>query len=167
MIKSIIKPSAVLLLGALWLTGCNPTSHSSNLFQYKDAYVGDASAVGNILDRLPIDGYPKDFALKTQNPPFGIVLNYSNFKSPAAQKEVILYSATYLFTLIQNVDWVSYNFDNQEYKITKKDLQNWYGKDFNDLKSEDELNAMIKTQLNDPNKMNILFTESGAKNLKK
>ena len=65
------------------------------------------------------------------------------------------------------MDWVSYNFDNQEYKITKKDLQNWYGKDFNDLKSEDELNAMIKTQLNDPNKMNILFTESGAKNLKK
>lgn len=155
--KGKMKYLACLLLTVFLLNGCSNPKNNNGLFQYKGAYVGDASNIGRILNKLPVTGYSKDFELKTQQEPFGIVLNYEGSESPSEQKEIIVYTATYLFTLVQNVDWIQYNFNGQKYKITKKELQNWYGKDLNTLNNEVQLNTMISSYLKDKNKLDILF----------
>ena len=157
--KKKLKLSFYLLLAILVLSGCNKSINDEDLFNYKGSYVGDASAVGNILNNLPVTGYTQDFELKTEEAPYGIVLNYDGSESVAEQKEIIIYSATYLFALIQNVEWVQYNFSNQHYKITKQEINNWYGEDLESLKSEDELNAFIKSHLNSSNNLELLFNK--------
>lgn len=155
--KQILKLSSCLLLAVMTFSGCTKAASNEDLFDYKGAYVGDASAVGNILNRLPVTGYSKDFELQTGQKPYGIILNYNGSESDAERKEIMIYTASYLFTLIQNVDWIKYNFADQEYEITKEKLQQWYGKDLSNFQNEAELNSFIEQYLKDEDKVNQLF----------
>lgn len=157
--KPILKLSSVFLAGLLIMSGCNSKGIDQDLFKYKGAYVGDNSAVGNILSRLPVRGYSKDFELATVEEPYGIILNYDGSESLQERQQTVVYTATYLFTLIRNADWIKYNFGDQQVRVTKAELQHWYGddEDLSRFKSEEELNAFIKAHLNNENKVNELL----------
>ena len=157
--KPILKFSSVFLAALLLMGGCNSQSVDQDLFKYKGAYVGDNSAVGNILGRLPVAGYSKGFELATVKEPYGVILNYDGSESLQERQQTVVYTATYLFTLIRNVDWISYNFGNQQIKVTKAELQHWYGddEDLSRFKSEKELNAFIDAHLDDENKVDELL----------
>ena len=137
--------------------GCSSQSNDKDLFNYRGSYVGDNSAVGNILNNLPVTVYTKDFDLQTNEEPYGIILNYDGSESKAERKESFIYTATYLFALIRNVDWIKYNFADQEYEITKEKLQRWYGGNFSNFQNEAELNSFIEQYLEDEDKVNQLF----------
>nr|WP_256376322.1 DUF4825 domain-containing protein [Solibacillus sp. R5-41] len=96
--------------------------------------------------------------MQTREKPYGIILNYDWLESEQNYKKTAIYNSTYLFALVQNVDWITFIFGNQQYKITKEDLQNWYGEDFSGLQSEDELKTFIQKQLDDADKVNLLFS---------
>lgn len=68
----------------------------------------------------------------------------------------MLYNATYLFTLIQNVDWVTFKFNHQEYKIDKQQLIEWYGEGFSKSQCEKDIQALIQKNWNDAEKINQL-----------
>ncbi|MEG0385550.1 MAG: DUF4825 domain-containing protein [Solibacillus sp.] len=155
--KQILKFSSFFLLAILFLSGCNAIDEDEDLFKYKDSYVGDNSAVGNILNQLQAAEFLKGFELKTTEEPYGIVLNYEWTESKQNYKNTAIHNATFLFALIQNVEWISFNFSNQEYKITKEQLQNWYGKDLSELQSEDEIKPFMQKHLADEDKVNQLF----------
>ncbi|MFJ5624580.1 DUF4825 domain-containing protein [Peribacillus loiseleuriae] len=164
----MLKISSFLLLAILIVSGCNIKSgnedsleikdaYVGDLFKFKDAYVGNASAVGNIVSRLESAEHFKGFELKTGDEPYGIILNYGGEGSEQNHKETVIYNATFLFALIQNADWITFNFNNQEYTITRENLQNWYGGDFRGLQSEDEIKTFIQKYLDDEDKVNQLF----------
>ncbi|MGE7925915.1 DUF4825 domain-containing protein [Viridibacillus arvi] len=166
--KQILKLSSFLLLAALIVSGCNSKSgneepldvkfgYVGDLFKFKDAYVGNSSAVGNIVSRLESAEQFKGFELKTDEKPYGIILNYSVEESEQDYKGIVIYNTTFLFTLIQNADWITFNFANEEYTITKEKLQNWYGGDFTGMQSEDEVKTFIQKHLDDENKVKQLF----------
>ena len=141
----MLKFSSFLLLVILIISGCNTKNgEEDNIFKYKDSYVGDASAVGNSASRLQGAEHYKGFELKTAEKPYGIILNYDWSDSEQNYKKTAIYNATFLFALIKNADWIMFNFDDQEYKITKENLQNWYGKDLSELKNEDEQKNLHK-----------------------
>jgi len=156
-VKRMLKFSFSALLVILIISGCNTKNGEDGIFKYKDSYVGDASAVGNIASQLRGAGYYKGFELKTAEKPYGIILNYDWSDSKQNYKKTAIYNATFLFALIKNADWITFNFDNQEYKITKENLQNWYGEDFSELQSEDELKTLVQKYLDDEDKVNQLF----------
>ena len=54
------------------------------------------------------------------------------------------YNVTFLFTLVQNVDWITFNSDIGEYTISKENLQEWYGKELSEVQNEDELRNLIQ-----------------------
>nr|WP_222439463.1 DUF4825 domain-containing protein [Sporosarcina sp. BP05] len=141
----------------LFLSGCNTNNKNGNLFQYKDSFVGDNSAVGNIANQLRSGENLEGFELKTKEKPYGIILNYDWLESEQNYKETAIFNATFLFSLVQNVDWITFNFDNREYKITKGNLQEWYGKELSEFKNEDELRKYIQEYLKDENKVNQFF----------
>ncbi|ARD46981.1 DUF4825 domain-containing protein [Sporosarcina sp. P37] len=155
--KQITALLSFLLLAILFISGCNTRSADEDVFIFKGSYVGDNSAVGNIVNHLRFAGHFKEFELKTKEEPYGIVLNYDEAETEQHNKETAIYNATFLFALIQNADWIICNFDGEEYKITKEDLQSWYGEDFSAFESEDELKTFIQKHLDDKDKLNQIF----------
>ena len=157
--KYLKRFAVAILLASSVISGCDTknTAPQPDLFQYKNAYVGNSSAVGNILNGLPVTGYSKDFELVTQQPPYGIILNYDGSESQQQREQITIYTATYLFALIQNVDWIRYDFADQQYTISNEQMQNWYGEDLSRIQNEDELNTLIDEFVNDQNKIKQLM----------
>ncbi len=155
--KQIFKFLSLSLLVIIIVSGCNTNNGKEDIFKFKDSFVGDNSAVGNIVSQLQGAENFKEFELKTKEKPYGIILNYDWSDSEQNYKRTAIYNATFLFALVQNADWITFNFDNREYKITKENLQNWYGENFSELKSEDELKTLAQRFLEDGDKVNQLF----------
>ncbi|MFZ0443608.1 MAG: DUF4825 domain-containing protein [Bacillus sp. (in: firmicutes)] len=152
----MIKFMFFTLLVLPLLSGCNSNNRNINndIFQYKGSFVGDNSAIGNIANQLPEAEQLNDFELKTNEEPYGIILNYDWTESEQEYKETVIYNGTFLFTLVQNVDWIIFNSEIDEYTITKENLQAWYGKELSEVQKEDELRELIQEYLDDENKVN-------------
>lgn len=144
------------LLAFLLLSGCD-SKKEMDIFQYKDSFVGDNSAVGNISNQLLGAEHLKDFELKTKEEPYGIILNYDWTESEQEFKEAVISNATFLFTLIQNVDWITFNSDMLEYTITKETIQEWYGKELSEVQNEDELTELIQKNVENESKVRQFF----------
>ncbi|MGP5061234.1 DUF4825 domain-containing protein [Psychrobacter celer] len=155
--KKMLKLLSCSLLVISVTSGCNTKTTEEDVFQYKNAYVGDNSAVINIVNNSMQSDNFRGLELKTKETPYGIILNYDGSESEKNDKRTVIYNATYLFALIQNVEWITFNFDYQEYKITKDTLIAWYGKDFSTLQSEGELKTLIQNNWDDEYRVNQLF----------
>ena len=155
--KKMLKLLSCSLLVILAASGCNTKTTEEDVFQYKNAYVGDNSAVINIVNRSMQSDNFRGLELKTKETPYGIILNYDGSESEHNDKRTVIYNATYLFALIQNAEWITFNFDHQQYKITKDALIEWYGEDFSTLQSEEELKTLIQKRWDDEYKVNQLF----------
>ena len=121
------------------------------------AILNPNSAVINIVNHSMQSDNFKGLELKTKETPYGIILNYDGSESEKSHKKTVVYNATYLFALIQNVEWITFNFDHQEYKITKDALIEWYGEDFSKLQSKKELKTLIQNNWDDEYRVNQLF----------
>ncbi|WAH39216.1 DUF4825 domain-containing protein [Alicyclobacillus dauci] len=139
----------LILTSSLCLAGCS-TSHSSNqtmtktyhvvdFLKYKGTYVGDNSAVGNILSMLPAHNYMAGFSLQTEHKPYGITVNYTenqklgpdnyyDFWNSKKPDELLERNAAALFSLVQNVDSIQFHVqDVGNFTYNRADLQQKYG----------------------------------------
>ena len=155
--KQMLKFLSLSLLVILIVSGCNTNNEKEDIFKFKDSLVGDNSAVGNIVNQLQGAEHLKGFELETKEKPYGIILNYDWSESEQNYKKTAVFNATFLFALVQNAEWITFNFDTQGYKITKENLQNWYGVDFSELKNEDDLKALTQKHLENEDRVNQLF----------
>lgn len=151
----------------LFSGGCNnsqPAPAKDDLFQFKDSYVGDNGAVGNITMKLPSpDGEKANgLELKTSSEPYGIIVNYRTAETTGTgeknYKETALYNATYIFALVKNADWVHFNFVEEEVIVTREELENWYGgKDLREFQTEEELTGFSQEFLEDEERVHQFF----------
>ncbi|MBD8034078.1 DUF4825 domain-containing protein [Solibacillus merdavium] len=148
--------SMLLVLNVL--SGCSQNADSkADIFQYKNSYVGDNSAVGNIVNQLNHSNELKQISLHTKEQPYGITLEYNDITAKNADKEMkktIIANATYLFALIQNVDWVTFKFSTNEFTVTKTEVQHWYNNNLDGLENEEDLKNLIKGYLNSEDSVN-------------
>lgn len=114
------------------------------LKKYKDSYVGDNSAVMNILANLPLNTYVSELSLKTDRKLYEITVNYkenpalglddyNNFWKDKNPNEVLEKNAALMFSLIKNTDVIEFNVDNigeKNYRYTRDELKEKYGEDF-------------------------------------
>lgn len=154
-----------LILATLLLNGCNQTkvNDDEDIFTFKESYVGDAGAVGNITRRLPNPNGEQlsGLELKTTEEPYGIILNYTDVEKSedieTNYRELVLYNATFILALVKNADWVTFNFVEQEFKVTREALQSFYGRDIKQFNNEEELSNFIQENLEDENKVIHFF----------
>lgn len=115
----------------------------NRLIKYKDAYVGDNSAVGGILFELSGNLYVQRFALQTGNLPYVIEVNYglngnSNLQEEDLKKywteenikKIFLNNATSFFILVQNVDEIRFSLETEKktsFLISRKEMEEFYG----------------------------------------
>ncbi|WP_309121242.1 DUF4825 domain-containing protein [Paenibacillus sp.] len=156
----------IILLLALFQAGigCNSNpKEEDDLFRFKNSYVGDNGAVGNIARRLPGPGgeHLDGFELKTTEKPYGIILNYKNSETNQETmknyEENALYNASIMLALVQNADWVTFRYAEQTYTVAREDLQRWYEQDLRDFESENELIQYIQKCLEDEDQVTRFF----------
>ena len=113
--------SLILTLFLTLVIGCSRSPKEFAWSDYKGTYVGNNSAVGAILNELPLE----EFSLKTDQPPYEMTIRYKNFQQTKAEigkeearmvsaKTALKGNAILLFALIENVDCIHFNLQNQE-----------------------------------------------------
>jgi hypothetical protein len=156
--SKLIRTIFLSMLIVLFLNGCNSGNEEKDIFQYKESYIGDNAAIGNIVEQLQSSEHLEGFELKTNEEPYGVTLNYDWLDSEQAYQETVVHNATFIFALVKNADWVTFHFEDKEYQITKANLQDWYGKDLSEFTSEDELVKLIEDTLKNEEKVQQLFS---------
>lgn len=156
LVKKLIPYFILLSILLVSLTGCKSNNNSINdIFQYKDSYIGDNSAVGNIINELPGSKAFKQSSLQTKEKPYGMVIQYGDVTGNI--KEIYINNATYIFALVKNADWITIDFPNEKDTLTRQQIQQWYGKDLSKITNEKDLKRLIQTNVNDKNKVSELF----------
>ncbi len=154
-----------LLAGSLLLYGCasDTVTQEEDLYRYHNSYVGDNGAVGNITRQLPnpTGEQMSGLELQTTEEPYGIIVHYAQAKisdEPESDyRELALFNATYVLALVHNADWVTFNFVDQTFTVTREKLQNLYQKDIRDFRNEEELSRYIQSFLADESKVAAFF----------
>lgn len=96
----------------------------NNLEKYYDSYVGDNSAVGNILSNIYSGKYYDIFELQTDSKPYEITITYKNSEYGDIYKN-LEQDVSILFNLIQNVDIINFKID-KTYSFTREDINKIY-----------------------------------------
>jgi hypothetical protein len=139
------------------LTGCSSRHNAGQeLFKYKGSYIGNNSAVVNIINKFP---YSKEFngvSLQTKKKPYGMDIKYGDVTGNITK--TVITNATTIFVLVKNADWITFNFPNRQYTLTRQQLQSWYGEDLSKITDENDFKKLIQTHLNDDKKVSELLT---------
>lgn len=145
------------------LTGCGPTNdQSESVFHYKGSMIGDNSAVINIIGELLYADNFERVSLQTKTEPYGMTITYENMDSEMSEsdyEEVAVHNASYLFALLENAQWVAFDFGDEIYKLNNSELEDWYGKVLHDFTREEELKEIIQEKLQENDDLTELFTE--------
>lgn len=155
----------MLSMFLILLSGCSSNSNAvdADPFQYKDAYIGDNSAVVNTLMHLQGADHFSGFELQTKEEPYGMTVSYDWTESELNPKETAINNTSYLFALIQNADWVTFHFETvagaEEYKITREELRAGYDMDLRAIEDEGELKGYIEELIADETNVNALLDE--------
>ncbi|ARF17841.1 DUF4825 domain-containing protein [Sporosarcina ureae] len=162
--KNFTKYLVSSFILVLILSGCSSTTEQPNedLFEYKGSFIGDNSAVIHIIEQLRNAEQFEEVSLETKTEPYGMTIQYEYMDAAVEEseyKETAVYNASYLFALIDNAQWVVFNFGDNTYTISKSNLQEWYGKELHDFTNEEELDAFIQEKLKDESGVRQLFAE--------
>jgi hypothetical protein len=129
--KKIFLISICVILAFLFLDYQNSNSKDTiaKLMDYDSKYVGDASAVGNILTLLEIRY--SSFKLTTSCKPYGIQV-FCMEQKPEKKKDLLkkanLYNSVIIFSLIQNVDEIKWSYDNGlEFSFRRTEVDDFFG----------------------------------------
>ncbi|MGB2994270.1 MAG: DUF4825 domain-containing protein [Paenisporosarcina sp.] len=116
-----------------------------NHIKYKGSYIGDNSSVIAILDGLPGAAYRRTIELQTKKQPYGLIVNYGRNDEEKLntseydeywtdKRSILLYNATVLFMVIDNLDSVDFHLgldDNKvnHFQFTRAEIETLYGRD--------------------------------------
>ncbi|WP_297636484.1 DUF4825 domain-containing protein [uncultured Clostridium sp.] len=114
----------------------------TTVLKYKDSYVGDNSAIVNIVNNLPANIYLNGIELQTTSKPYEITIRYKGFEDidlrfeddsliSSSFPDIMKNNALILLSLVKNADIVNFNVD-EGIVITyeRADLVNAHKDDF-------------------------------------
>ena len=134
----------------------------TTVLKYKDSYVGDNSAITNIVNNLPANIYNEGIELQTSSKPYEITIQYKAFKDISIRLEddsvitssfpyVMKNNALIILSLVQNVDIVNFDMDDGTiitYERTDlvNDYKDYFGNNLEEItKDKSSLENFIKT----------------------
>lgn len=130
-------------------------SEIDNIIKYQNKYIGNNSNAGNLIANLPLSEYGYVFKIDSEN--FGLIINYNttdwyNNEDLYVQKSLI-YNTVSIFSLIENVEYIKYNFSGTSYEVTRKKVEeNYpnYSKIVENKKiNKEEFKSYVEQKMND------------------
>ena len=103
------------------------TSGIDKIINYRDQYVGNNTNDGNLIAHLPLSEYGYTFEIDSKN--FGLTINYKtewNANDELYMKKSVLYNSVSIFGLIQNVQYLKFNFGETSYTVDRTEIEEKY-----------------------------------------
>lgn len=161
--KRILIPFlSIACLVLIWNGYSQHADSKTDLFHYKHSYVGDNSAVANIVKELAHHQELHQIALETKQTPYGIHLTYKDIETEQVEqeiKETVLFNATYLFVLVDNVDRITFTFPDYTFTVTRDKLDGWYNTQLSTIEQEQAVTKLIQHHLKSETKINQFFAD--------
>ena len=99
-----------------------------NILKYQNKYVGDNSNTGNLISNLPLSEYGYVFEIDSNN--LGLTIDYHitdwYINDEMYVERALVYNSVALFSLIDNLQYVTYNFTGNSYTIKREKDQEIY-----------------------------------------
>jgi len=126
----------------------DPLQHDfSQVLQYDNPYMGNASNVGNLFQSLPLNDYKGTFEMDSDR--FSLVMNYDVNAGELEGKaeDAFLYNSTAAFLLIHNLDQIEMKFLDTSFITTRNRVENWFGSEWEHLKDPEEFKKQVQQKL--------------------
>ena len=99
-----------------------------NILKYQSKYVGNNSNIGNLINNLPLSEYGYVFEIDSNN--LGLTIDYHitdwYIDDEMYVERALVYNSVSLFSLIDNLQYITYNFTGNSYTIKREKVQERY-----------------------------------------
>ena len=125
-----------------------------NIIHYKNQYVGNNSNDSHLIDSLPLAEYGYVFEIDSVN--LGLTIDYHitdwYVNENHYLEKSLLYNSVSIFTLIYNVEKITFNFSGNTYIVTRKQIEELYP-NFKDIVdngiNQNNFNEYLESKMND------------------
>ena len=129
-----------------------PLSGIHNIKKYKNPYIGNNSNIGNLLNSLPLHEYGYVFKIDSKNQ--GLTVNYNAtdwyHNEELYINKSLIYNSVSIFSLIDNVQSIQYNFSGSTYTTTTRKMIEENYPHFEKVKeNEKNFNQYLENKMND------------------
>ena len=125
-----------------------------NILKYQNKYVGNNSNTGNLISNLPLSEYGYVFEIDSNN--LGLTIDYHitdwYINDEMYVERALVYNSVSLFSLIDNLQYVTYNFTGNSYTIKREKVQELYPNYSNINENginKDNFNIYLENKMND------------------
>lgn len=125
-----------------------------NIIRYKSKYVGDNSNDGNLIAALPLSEYGYVFEIDVDD--LGLIIDYHTtdwyINENRYLEKSIVYNSVAIFSLIDNIEYIKYNFSGKTYVVTRENIENNFPKYKEIVKNginKDAFNKYLENKIND------------------
>ena len=140
-----------------------------NILKYRNKHVGDNSNTGNLISNLPLSEYGYVFEIDSNN--LGLTIDYHitdwYINDEMYLEKSLIYNSISIFTLIENVEYIEYNFSGSSYKITRQAVEanypNYFAIVLNGKIDKEKFNQYVENKMNDNEFVEQLSKQFGFK----
>ena len=125
-----------------------------NILKYQNKYVGNNSNTGNLISNLPLSEYGYVFEIDSNN--LGLTIDYHitdwYINDEMYVERALVYNSVALFSLIDNLQYVTYNFTGNSYTIKREKVHEIYpnySKINENGINKDNFNIYLENKMND------------------
>ena len=135
-----------------------------NIIKYKNKYVGNNSNDGNLISSLPLSEYGYIFEVDSDN--LGLIIDYHITDWYINQnyylEKSIVYNSVSIFSLIDNVQYIKYNFSGKTYEVKRENVEKYFP-NYEDIVKEvidkDAFNKYLEEKISDIEFINLYFNK--------
>ena len=133
-----------------------------NIIKYKNKYVGNNSNDGNLIGSLPLSEYGYVFEIDSDN--LGLIIDYHitdwYINENYYLEKSIVYNSVSIFSLIDNVKYIKYNFSGKTYEVKRENVENnfpHYKDIVKDKVDKDAFNKYLEQKIEDIKFIDLCF----------
>jgi transcriptional regulator with XRE-family HTH domain len=133
-----------------------------NIIKYKNKYVGNNSNDMNLISSLPLSEYGFVFEINPDN--LGITIDYHitdwYINENYYLEKSIVYNSVSIFALIDNVEYIKYNFSGKTYEVKRENVENNFPNYKDIIKdgiNKKAFNKYLEQRISDTEFINLCF----------
>lgn len=137
-----------------------PLSGIHNIKKYKNPYIGNNSNIGNLLNNLPLNEFGYVFKIDSKN--LGLIINYNTtdwYNDNIYIEKSLIYNSVSIFSLIDNVQSIQYNFSGSSYTVTRRMIKESYPHFESVKENEKNFDQYLENKMNDDEFSRSIFNK--------
>ncbi|KXH87137.1 DUF4825 domain-containing protein [Sporosarcina sp. HYO08] len=126
----------------------DPEQHEfEKVLSFENDYMGNASNISNLFGALPLHQYKGTLALNPEH--LSLTMNYevSTDELQGKAEQAVIYNTTAAFVLIHNLEEIEMHFQDHSYIVTRENVAQWFGNDFQALLDPEVFKKEVQTPL--------------------